>query len=393
MTQESSKETSKEAYALWREVGFVYLVVFFAVLALAILSMSVGVIAVNLYALVAAVFIGVPYFWMQRKGLDAEEYGVTWVRWKRSALWGVLFTAVTVPVFLVGQYAFEVILRDQPLHLEAEHYWRWPLELEGEPKVWGGESGVWVWSRKRKLYVGIRGTTRKPGKVLLQGDGLFRPKSKGTGVLIRAVDEKGDLVSADAQGLAKRWELLPTMHHRRVMATVDTVDSDGRFAPRNLTIKVAWATKKNVEDRSLRGLHLGADAHMSEGELKISRGLLWMFLWAITHVFFIALPEEYFYRGYLQTRVKQAFAASRKDGEQSRSVMGFTLAIFMTSVLFGIGHLLIPVEGVLLVQRFSVFFPALLFGWLRRHTGSIVGAVLYHAACNLMVIYMGIHYG
>jgi membrane protease YdiL (CAAX protease family) len=31
-----------------------------------------------------------------------------------------------------------------------------------------------------------------------------------------------------------------------------------------------------------------------------------------------------------------------------------------------------------------VFFPALLFGWLRERTGTIVGSTLFHAACNIL---------
>ena len=40
----------------------------------------------------------------------------------------------------------------------------------------------------------------------------------------------------------------------------------------------------------------------------------------------------------------------------------------------------------------SVFFPSLLFGWLRERTGTIVTPMVYHAGCNLMVLFVGTHY-
>ena len=38
------------------------------------------------------------------------------------------------------------------------------------------------------------------------------------------------------------------------------------------------------------------------------------------------------------------------------------------------------------VYRLGVFFPALLFGWMRERTGTVVGAAVLHACCNLLVL-------
>jgi membrane protease YdiL (CAAX protease family) len=35
------------------------------------------------------------------------------------------------------------------------------------------------------------------------------------------------------------------------------------------------------------------------------------------------------------------------------------------------------------VQRLAVFFPALVFGWMRARTGSILAGATFHALCNL----------
>jgi hypothetical protein len=45
------------------------------------------------------------------------------------------------------------------------------------------------------------------------------------------------------------------------------------------------------------------------------------------------------------------------------------------------------------IARLAVFFPALVFGWLRARTGGIGAGVIYHAACNLFASYLGESYG
>jgi membrane protease YdiL (CAAX protease family) len=39
-----------------------------------------------------------------------------------------------------------------------------------------------------------------------------------------------------------------------------------------------------------------------------------------------------------------------------------------------------------------VFFPSLVFGWLRAKTGGIGAAVLFHAACNIFSAYLSAGY-
>jgi membrane protease YdiL (CAAX protease family) len=89
----------------------------------------------------------------------------------------------------------------------------------------------------------------------------------------------------------------------------------------------------------------------------------------------IALPEEAFYRGYLMTALDDAWGT---PWQVAGAKMGWGL--FASSALFAVGHLLTEPN----VQRLAVFFPALLFGWLRARTGGIGAALLFHALCNLL---------
>ena len=91
----------------------------------------------------------------------------------------------------------------------------------------------------------------------------------------------------------------------------------------------------------------------------------------VTHTFAIALPEEMFYRGYLQRRWPPTF-----------TVLGVPLgkATIVVASLFALGHFL----GDYNPLRLGPFFPALVFSWLRNRKGSLWGAVTFHAAANIM---------
>lgn len=96
--------------------------------------------------------------------------------------------------------------------------------------------------------------------------------------------------------------------------------------------------------------------------------------WVITELLVVALPEELFYRGYVQTRLRDAWP-------EGKVLWGARLgrAFFLTAALFAVGHL-----AVFQFWRLAVFFPALLFGWMREKTGTIVGSTLMHAWSNLL---------
>lgn len=94
----------------------------------------------------------------------------------------------------------------------------------------------------------------------------------------------------------------------------------------------------------------------------------------------IALPEEAFYRGYLQSRLDEAMPWRVK-------ILGAHVgpAILVTSLIFALGHFATIREPA----RLAVFFPSLLFGWLRARTGGIGAGLTFHAACNVFSELLG----
>ena len=89
----------------------------------------------------------------------------------------------------------------------------------------------------------------------------------------------------------------------------------------------------------------------------------------------VALAEEFFYRGFLQTRLREAFP-------QGRVWLGvkFGPAFWITQALFAVGHL-----AEFHPWRLAVFFPAVLFGMLRERTGRLPAGIAFHALCNLAI--------
>jgi membrane protease YdiL (CAAX protease family) len=89
----------------------------------------------------------------------------------------------------------------------------------------------------------------------------------------------------------------------------------------------------------------------------------------------IALPEEFFFRGYLQTQLDQVFGTPYR-------LLGAPIGagMILAAAVFAVCHVLYggPI-------RLIVFFPGLLYGWLRARTGTIAVPILYHAGSNLLM--------
>ena len=102
------------------------------------------------------------------------------------------------------------------------------------------------------------------------------------------------------------------------------------------------------------------------------------------HVFFVAIPEEFFYRGYFQTRLNEVFP-------RKFVLFGipFGHGLWIAALFFAFGHSVVTVRW----WHFFTFFPGLAFGLLRERTGTVIAGALFHAFCNVAVGLMDIGYG
>jgi membrane protease YdiL (CAAX protease family) len=91
---------------------------------------------------------------------------------------------------------------------------------------------------------------------------------------------------------------------------------------------------------------------------------------SIASIAVVALSEEIFYRGYLQTQLLKRCPAVQWP---------VVLVFVVTNVFFALGHFI----GDYHFDRLLPFFPGLLFSYLVFRSRSIFGAVLFHGLCNI----------
>jgi uncharacterized protein len=99
----------------------------------------------------------------------------------------------------------------------------------------------------------------------------------------------------------------------------------------------------------------------------------------LTQILGIAVPEEMFYRGYVQTSLDDA---TRWRFQLFGARLGW--GVLLGSAIFALGHFATHAHPA----RLTVFFPSLVFGWLRSRTGGVGASILFHASCNLFSAYL-----
>ena len=98
----------------------------------------------------------------------------------------------------------------------------------------------------------------------------------------------------------------------------------------------------------------------------------------------VALTEELFFRGFLQTRLADALGLPDFTRTRKPPLADAARVVVATSLLFALTHV-IAEPGV---ARAAVFFPSLLFGAVRIRRGGIGAAVALHALCNVFERYL-----
>ena len=104
---------------------------------------------------------------------------------------------------------------------------------------------------------------------------------------------------------------------------------------------------------------------------------------ALFHFLLVGIPEEFFYRGYMQEQFNRVW------GKPFR-LFGVSVgwALPLTAFLFALSHSLIMLRW----WHFAIFFPGLAFGWLKERTGAITAGALFHALCNVYSLWVAMNY-
>lgn len=105
--------------------------------------------------------------------------------------------------------------------------------------------------------------------------------------------------------------------------------------------------------------------------------------YALSQLFGIAIPEEFFFRGFLQNSIDNVVPAKR-------TFFGTPYGIgdLITAAIFALAHSLIALAW----WHAFIFFPALVFSWLKKRTSTIWAGALFHWICNLFSYAVYLHY-
>lgn len=312
-------------------------------------------IKANLTVVVAGVFLYLPAWLLARRGQDSAAHGLTLRPLGRNAAVLALVCAAVFPPYAAG---FHV----------------WQTEL------FGGRYAPSPGAYHRFVPQGGPSAADLFAAATLEG----RPEGAPAPDTAR--------VFADGDRLLLEWGPLSGRHAWSVAAAGPP--APGASQTGRMGVAAGWAPLRvppEVRDIELHitpplPLLVGGPATPTPapGRLAATRSASWIVWLVLTQLLLVAVPEEFFYRAYVQG----ALARSARLAPFARRLFGAQTnpaALAATSALFALGHFIVGLDP----QRLAVFFPSLLFGWMKDATGSIAAAAAFHAACNILVDLLG----
>lgn len=355
--------------ASFKELGLAFVASLLITSGLSAAQNALPGFASYIYVLVALSFVVLPT-WVVRswRRADPIKAGMDYGRLKPGLAWGLALTALTLLPFLAGFHIWTAGVQGRKPHFAWSNTMRWDPGVEGRGDVddslrlvvltWADGHEVHTWWIDSEPLEGDEPLTID----IHAGSGTLEVKAVNQHVKVETLDES-TLRLTDRR--SKRIAGIDL----RIGDWVDQVEFDVRRDGKALD-------KKHI--------FIGAEAtNPSSSSFSFDRNWWWILNLLLTQLLFVGLPEEYFYRGYIQPTL---WLLDQKTIGFGR--FRISRAILVTSLLFALGH--VAIDGNLI--RGAVFFPSLVFGWLREKSGGLTASIIYHAACNSMVELTVIHY-
>jgi hypothetical protein len=309
----------------------------------------------------AIVLLQTPW-WVLPRGLSTDDARCTFTIGPIGgglrlsfAVMGIVF-----PIFVGGFHLVYTTVLDRPADWDLARLSRWDEDLEYAPDhicgraetlAWTQRDTVWIIApQNQSISVRARAPTDPEARlVLCQGD---NPVVRG-------------VTAPNRDGL---WRLRPGEGLQVALADHDHFD-----------LQLLGARNEPLPAGTIRLGARGIGAS-DDGVLADSRDAWWLLAFILIQLGLVALPEEHFFRGYLQGRLDTRWGTPwRLFGTR----VGWGLVA--SSLAFALMHpILIPGP-----HRLLVFFPSLLFGWLRARQQHLGAAIAVHAGSNLLLAIVG----
>ena len=298
-------------------------------------------------ALIAAAFIYLPAAALWRRNQFFPDVGVKVRPLKVRSLLVVI--AVVFPLFAAGFMAYHGLLFQRSLCLDPQRLAAWSDSLYS-PDLSGMRDGL------------VLNKNDRDELLLVNNSGRAQELSIGW-------KAPSGLVRLAAPTEGSRTAYLRTLRNNGKTTRLP----DGRMVVFALAGDDAWV---RVDSPHGAGELWAGNRDQEALPFETHKGYGWLLTFLAVQLLLIALPEEIFYRGYLQTRLQGVF-------KRRWVVLGGDVgpAVLVTSALFALGHLV----AIPSASRLAVFFPSILFGWLRDRTCSVAGPVILHALSNVLL--------
>ncbi len=354
-------QTSSPRRSGVREVAVAFAATLLLTAAFDLMGRSVPFVRANLVTLVAAVFLWIPTVTLPRNGPGTEAYGLTFRGAVNGLRWGLGISLLTFVLFLPANHWWNTRVVGLEFAPDVGAYVHLPDRWYGEPAE--PEPGVvHVFHQYEITYVTWEPETA-PWSLEIRTDGRLRSARAdgegpdGASVWTLSGSTTRPVVAAFRTAGGSQLEIAALIEGAPVPSDAYALGTAARAPPARV--------------RSTDGIRLPL-------------GIGWIPSAILVQLLLVAFPEEFFYRGYLQRRLDETIGERR----WRLGPVFLTRSILIVSAAFALGHLVIGYHPA----RLAVFFPALLFGFLRDRTDGIVAPVVYHAACNLMVQATIVHY-
>ena len=100
--------------------------------------------------------------------------------------------------------------------------------------------------------------------------------------------------------------------------------------------------------------------------------------WLLYQFLYVAVSEEVFFRGYVQTNVRSMLGIRDVSDETSRATRE-AVPILVSAACFALAHVVVQAQIVSILT----FLPGLLLAWLFVRTRSLLASILFHGLANV----------
>ena len=351
------RERNPANRGLRREIALSLALVFGLTFVLALVQLAIPALAGYMQVGLAVVLLQVPTVVLKRAGVDERAIGLAFGPLSRALRAAGLTALVVFPLFVLGFHLVHTQLLGYRADWDVAHLARWDEALESPPPVVCGRADAVAWVGGDSLWFVPPAAARVAVRLEMS------PPPTGVRVVTCAPGHGAEARQPFTGDLARSTPLPP---------------GAGLLIPLGAADRFALHVTEGGEPLAAAHLRVGKNGAEADddGVLAASRSAWWLLTYVIVHLGLVALPEEWFFRGYLQARLDAALGTPRR-------LLGADVGwgLVLAAAAFALLHpILLP--GA---YRLLVFFPALLFGWLRARTGVIGASVLVHAFSNVLL--------